>query len=393
MRIVDDDAEGLAFVDSLHAARDPCDCPQRGGRGVQVEVQSGCHAHGRECVVDIEATGQAQAHRAAPIPGLHPHQEAPGQLGQRGRGQVQGARLTSSQVDGQAVAPDSGASGGGDDGSRLALGVIGIDDGVLAPALLRVLLTEGQSREEAALGGPIGLQRAVELQVLGGHVGEHRDIVGDAADATLRQPVRARLDHRPAIAGSQHGGQVVLQFGCLGCAGTGAVAQALASDDDVGRAHQAGAVAGRCEDGANEVGRGRLAVGASDADDAQRPAGITRPPGCRKGQRRPGIAHHQLGHAEAGDRPFHDDGSGSGRRRGRHVVVAIVMLPTPGHEDVTFAHLSRVVAEMADGRIRTRRHAPAMARTPAARAAGAACSGWRDGIQRWSPASITTRRG
>jgi len=99
-------------------------------------------------------------------------------------------------------------------------------------------------------------------------------------------------------------------------------------------------VAGCFEDGAHEVGRGGLAVGAGDAHDPQPPAGITRTPGRHQPQRQLGIPHHQFRDLDAGDRPLHDDGGGTGGHGSGHVLVAVGVLPAACHEEVAGLHLS-----------------------------------------------------
>ena len=61
MGVVDDDAEGLALVDALHAARAREATRAEGGRrGIEVEPEGRRHAHRREGVVDVEATRQPE---------------------------------------------------------------------------------------------------------------------------------------------------------------------------------------------------------------------------------------------------------------------------------------------------------------------------------------------
>ena len=55
--------------------------------------------------------------------------------------------------------------------------------------------------------------------MLMGQVGQDRDVVGDRVDATEREPVGRRLDHRGGVAGQGHRPQGCLQLGRLGGGG------------------------------------------------------------------------------------------------------------------------------------------------------------------------------
>ncbi len=71
--------------------------------------------------------------------------------------------------------------------------------------------------EETPLRRPVGLQRAVELEVLVGDVRQRADVVRNRADAILGQPVRRRLDDGEPIPGRHHPREVALEIGRLWC--------------------------------------------------------------------------------------------------------------------------------------------------------------------------------
>ncbi len=126
-----------------------------------------------------------------------------------------------------------------------------------------------EAREEAALGGAVGLERAVELEVLGGDVGQHGHVVGRTSHALLRQTVRGRLDHRPAVAGVEHGGEVVCSSGASGVLVRAALPRLWPPTMTSVVPSRPVGLPGALEQGAHEVGRGGLAVGAGDAHDAE----------------------------------------------------------------------------------------------------------------------------
>ena len=187
-----------------------------------------------------------------------------------------------------------------------------------------------------------------------GQVGQHRDVVGDGPDAVLGQAVRARLEHREAVAGLDHGRQVGLQDRRLGRRRAGRVAHRSAADDHVDRADEAGRQACLAQDGAHQVGRRGLAIGARDAHHAEAVRGIVPPPGRRLGQGRPSRDHDELGHGEAGQGALHDDGGGARRDRGGREVVPVVDPTRDRHEDLAGPDVARVHGDAGHGTCRER---------------------------------------
>ncbi|MEX2546307.1 MAG: hypothetical protein WD830_00800 [Chloroflexota bacterium] len=57
--------------------------------------------------------------------------------------------------------------------------VVGVDHRALGPALVRVGRADRQPLEQRALGRYVLLHRAVQVEVLVGDVGQHRDVVRD----------------------------------------------------------------------------------------------------------------------------------------------------------------------------------------------------------------------
>ena len=170
-----------------------------------------------------------------------------------------------------------------------------------------------QLLEQAQLRVAVGLEGAVQLEVLVGDVREDGDVVGDPGDSFERQPVRRRLDDREPVAGHHHRPQRHLQLGRLRGSWRGS-AFALADRPDLrlDRPDRPGRQSGRFERRHGERAGRALAVGAGDAHDPDLEAWVAVPPRRGRGQRltrrrRPRAAVA----ADVADRPLDE----RGRRR------------------------------------------------------------------------------
>ena len=150
-------------------------------------------------------------------------------------------------------------------------GVVGIGDGGAGGAAGG--LVEGG--EEPALGLAVGLEALVEVEMVAGQVREDGDVEGDLVEAVEGEAVAGGFDDGVLAARLDHLAEEALDLGRLG--GGHAVGVAV----DVGPGHvgidgaeTADAGAGGFEDGREDVGGGRLAVGAGDADDGEVAAGV-----------------------------------------------------------------------------------------------------------------------
>ena len=149
--------------------------------------------------------------------------------------------------------------------------------------------------EQLELGGAIRLERAVELEVLVGEVGEHGGVPGHAEHAVERQRVGGGLDHRGGVARPGHRRERRLQLGRAGRGDVRRVPVAQLADLCLDGPDQAGRQARGLERGdGEERGRG-LAVRARDPDRAERPRRVAVPPArgpgrARRARRRPRAA-------------------------------------------------------------------------------------------------------
>ncbi len=150
-----------------------------------------------------------------------------------------------------------------------------------------------------------------------------------------------------------------LELRCFGRTGAGVVPEATTGDHDIGGPDQAGGVARCLQDGSYQIGRRGLAVGAGDTHDPEVVRWIAGAPGSGMTECRPGIGDHELGNFERWQLTFDDDGACAGCHGPRHMIVAIGVLATSGHEDIAGCDPPGVIA---DGT-----HAPVRAVPPRSR--------------------------
>src|SRR5206468_12127397 len=116
----------------------------------------------------------------------------------------------------------------------------------------------GQKLEEPALGAPVLVEGAVEVEVILREVGEDTDVERERVDARERQRVRADLHRHPADPARAHGGQHRLDLERLRRRLAGG--PDLVADDVMDRAeYPGGASAAETQRGDTDRGR-RLAV-------------------------------------------------------------------------------------------------------------------------------------
>ena len=201
-----------------------------------------------------------------------------------------------------------------------------------------------QPVEQRQLGVAVGLPRAVQLEMLVGHVGEDGHVVGDARHPLEREPMRRRLHDRDAIAGIGHRAQRGLQLRCFGGGGVDCVVLGPPADARRDRADHAGREPGGLEGRNGEIGRRRLAVGAGDADHRQLVRRIAVPPRGGTGQRGSRGGDHELRRGDPGHRPLDDHARRARLDRRRHEVVAVGVLPRNGDVEHPRPNLARVVS-------------------------------------------------
>ncbi len=134
------------------------------------------------------------------------------------------------------------------------------------------LAASRQQGEEPGLGVAVGLERAVEVEVVLGQVGEDGHVELDPVHAGERQGVRGDLHRGAADADAHHARQQRLQLEGLGRGLAGRLG--LVADAILDRADDAGGPPARAQQGLHEQRRGGLAVRAGDGDHGEPPRGM-----------------------------------------------------------------------------------------------------------------------
>ena len=265
-------------------------------------------------------TGEDRGHRRmSVVPGAQPGRPVVGRVGQAHRRHLELTRRA------QPVDQLSAAR------------VVDVDDRAPGPS-------RGEQRR---LGGEVGLLVAVEVEVVATEVGEGRHVEGDGVGATQHQGVRRHLHQHRIGALLVQVAEQGLELGRLrrGHRGPGGgqrgTVQAVADGAD-----QAGVVAEGLQCRLEQVGRGRLAVGAGDREHRHRLRRPTVDLGGQARHHRPGVVARD--HRYAGrTRPpapgrIGQDGDRSSRDRGGRELRTVVPGPGQGDVEVAGRHQSRV---------------------------------------------------
>jgi hypothetical protein len=172
--------------------------------------------------------------------------------------------------------------------------------------------------------------------------------------APQRQRVRRDLHHAGAAAFLEHLAQHLLQLRRLG--GRPGSVELARADPVADRPDPPALDPRRFEDRREHVGRGRLAVGAGDADERQLLAGIAVEGRRDLGERRARGGHLEPGHGDAGRRGrLRDHRDRAVRDRLRDEPGAVGVDAAQGDEQGAGLHLPRVVGDRGDfsvGRVR-----------------------------------------
>ena len=119
--------------------------------------------------------------------------------------------------------------------------VVGVEDG----GLLDVLASGGvEHREEAPLGGDVGFDGLVEVEVVGIEVGEDGDVEVAFVHAVEGEAVGGRLDDCVAAAGLDHLREHLLDFRRFGSGEAAGVGQEFVADAAFSGADETGLLAG-----------------------------------------------------------------------------------------------------------------------------------------------------
>ncbi len=253
------------------------------------------------------------------------------------------ARTSAAAAESVADQPCPGRPGRGRE--RVAGRVVGVDDPDPRPLLGLRWVRAGESLEQAQLGRPVRLVRAVELQVLVAQVREDRRVVGDAADPFGGETVGRRLeDGRPVPAGGHRPEQ---RLESERARGRHVIRCPLAARSDPGLdgPDQTGRDTGRLEGRRRQERRRRLAVGPGHPDDGQLVARVAIPPGRGRRECSRAPVDDELEAGDPRDRSLDDRRDGAGGRGGDEVVVAVGMVALQRDEHVAGSDPSGVVPQ------------------------------------------------
>ena len=300
VREVDHDAERLAELDPLHATRHGGQAGEPLADARRIQPESPSERDDREPVVDVEPPSEAQIKRRVPVWRRDLRVQAASVLGDPGRAHVGGllGAVRDHLRPGAARRADEHA----------CRRVVEIDD---RRRRHRVRLCDParqpESIEQRQLRVAVRLPRPVELEMLVGHVGQDRDVVGDAGHALQGEPMGRRLDHGHASPASTMARNVAWSSGASGVVAWAAWSSVrppirVAIVPIIPVANPAASSAATAE----IRGRG-LPVGTGDPDDGQLVRRIAVPPG-RGARRAPGGGiDHDLRRGDPGQRPLDDE--------------------------------------------------------------------------------------
>ena len=345
MGVVDDHAERLARIHALHSAGDSADAGQALPDRIGLELEGFADRDRGEGVVGIEPAGELERDGSRPARRDDLEPKAMSVFGD-GFGADVGARIG-------AVGDEPRSCLACHRLEQAAVAVVAVDD----PGPRRGLDRQpvGKPLEQAQLGGPVALERPVELEMLVAQVREDRDVIGDSRDPVEREPVRGGLEDRDVVAGLDHGPQGCLELRGLGRGHVLRIGVARAVDLHLHGPDEPGRPARRLEGGHDQGAGGALAVRAGDPDDRELVARAAVEPGSGVTERRAGRFHDELRHGDVRQGLLHDRCRGS-RVGGRlHEVVAVGMLAGDGHEQRPGSHGPGVVRDPGDLEARQRR--------------------------------------
>ncbi len=334
MGVVDDDGEGLAGVDPLHAAGHD----QRGGEPGDHRVErvpGGAGGGGSpEGVGQVDRPDQRQVDDG---------------IGTRTPIDDRGPRRTGAEHH------VGGADVGGRDVDRVRPHVDAVTRGArreLGPTrVIDVDRGRGRARacEQRRLRLEVRVERAVVVEVLVAEVGEARGREPGAVDPVLVQRVRRHLHRDRARARIAHACEQLLQVAGL----RGGVRAVVRSGDRLPRdartdgPDHTGAVTCGLRDHLEHVGRGRLAVGAGDPEHAHRRRRVVEQRGGDGSERGPHVGHLCLRDLER-QRTFDEQRHRTPGHRVGGVFVAVGDGAGDAREARSRARLAAVVGDRDD---------------------------------------------
>ncbi len=254
-----------------------------GGRPRQQEVDRG---QGQRGVHGVEGPGHAELEAEHVRPAV----------GGEGAVQLDGLRaggmdLHHADAHVRGRAPPPGRTGDRADGEHAQAGLAGQRRHLVAPGVVDRHHGGGgeAAGEQPELGREVRRERAVEVQVVAGEVGEHDEREPGPVDAVLRQGVAGHLGGGGRAAGVDHLPQQRLEDRRL--RGGEAARQLLVAHPGADGADEAGRRPQGAQQLVDEGGDGRLPVGAGDPDQGELVGGVAvhvggdRPRAARAGRR------------------------------------------------------------------------------------------------------------
>ena len=202
---------------------------------------------------------------------------------------------------------------------RSAGRIVGVDHG-RARGLRRL----GEQLEQPALGEPIALERAVEVQVVLRQIREDRHVERDPVGAREGQRVRRHLHRDAADAAVAHLREHRLEIQRLGRGLVGR--QGLVAEHVPDRADDARGEAARAQQRLHQVRGRRLAVRPGDADEQELPRRVAVEGARELRERGPHRRDQHLRHRQVSDRlPLGDDDRGAPPDRVRDEAAAVLL--------------------------------------------------------------------
>ena len=323
VRIVDDDQERLTLVDWLEPAGDPADARHAACDRLVREAEQLPGGHGREHVLDVEATEQRRRH--VDPADTHPRSS-------RADLEPLGAKVGIGRVDRERRerrnAQDTELLG--------------------EPASVWIVDVDGRGRrlvghEQAALGVVVRLHRAVQVEVVLAQVREREHREADAGEALQLRTMRGRLERAAPVTGVEHLPEDALEVDRLRRRPDGW--PPLAADPGLDRAEQSRPPPRRGQHREEQERGGRLPVRPRHSGDGQVPRRIVEEGDRRAGHRRAGVGDDELRPVDV-DGTFDDERDRAVRDRLRGDVVTVEPPSRHAEEERARLERSRVVGEV-----------------------------------------------
>ena len=323
--VVDDDRERLAKIHAFHAARRaPC-MGQGHPRDLGVDPPSQGEGERGEGVLDVEGAGQRDLEPARPARGPHLRDRAAGI----------GLHLADADI-------------------GLRMGTVAqhpVSRALAEDRPGRIVAIEDRHRrllDEQGLGIAVCLERAMELEVLVGDVGDDPGPVPAVADPTERQAMGRGLDHGTVIARGHHLRQELLELKRLGGRGPRQVVAQLIADLDVHRAKQSRPMAPGTQQLRAEGRDSGLPVGARHPDRRQCAARLAEPQVRGVRQRVAAIGDDELRDVHVRHLVLDHHGGRPRLDGGGCEPVTVGVLPRHCEEEGPIRDAARVVGQLAN---------------------------------------------